>query len=34
MQAESIRGMVAVIERLAPADTGRFLSYDGSAIPW
>ncbi len=32
--AESVRGMRAVIERLAPADTGRFLNYDGAEIPW
>ncbi len=32
--AESVDGMAAVIERLTPADSGRFLSYDGSAIPW
>ncbi len=32
--AESVRGMRAVIERLAPADTGRFLNYDGAEISW
>ncbi len=32
--AESVGGMRAVIERLTPADYGRFLDYDGSEIPW
>ncbi|MCH9019198.1 MAG: SDR family oxidoreductase [Proteobacteria bacterium] len=32
--AERVYGMAAVIERLTPADSGWFLSYDGSAIPW
>ncbi len=32
--AESVGGMRAVIERLTPADNGRFLDYDGSEIPW
>ncbi len=32
--ADSIGAMRSQIERLTPADTGRFLSYDGSAIPW
>ncbi len=31
---ESVGGMRAVIERLTPADTGSFLDYDGSAVPW
>ncbi|MDH3474704.1 MAG: SDR family oxidoreductase, partial [Rhodospirillales bacterium] len=31
---ESVAGMRAVIEGLTPADTGRFLNYDGSEIPW
>lgn len=31
---ESIGGMLAVIERLAPADTGKFFSHDGSELPW
>jgi hypothetical protein len=26
--------MRAVIERLRPADSGRFFNYDGSEIPW
>ncbi len=31
---ESIAAMRSVIDRLTPADTGRFLNYDGSGIPW
>jgi NAD(P)-dependent dehydrogenase (short-subunit alcohol dehydrogenase family) len=30
----SIAGMRKVIARLTPADNGRFLSYDGSELPW
>lgn len=30
----SVRGLVAVIDGLRPADNGRFLDYDGSEIPW
>jgi NAD(P)-dependent dehydrogenase (short-subunit alcohol dehydrogenase family) len=32
--AESIGGMLRVIDGLAPADTGRFFSHDGETIPW
>ena len=32
--AESVGAMRRVIERLTPADNGRFLNYDGSEIPW
>lgn len=31
---DSVAGMRAVIERLRPADSGRFFNYDGSEIPW
>lgn len=31
---ESVTAMRVLIERLAPADSGRFLNYDGSEIPW
>lgn len=31
---QSVSGMRRVIERLAPADSGKFLSYDGLEIPW
>ena len=30
----SVRGLRKVIEGLKPADSGKFLSHDGSAIPW
>jgi NAD(P)-dependent dehydrogenase (short-subunit alcohol dehydrogenase family) len=32
--AESVAGMRAVIERLGPADNGKFFNYDGAEIPW
>jgi NAD(P)-dependent dehydrogenase (short-subunit alcohol dehydrogenase family) len=32
--AESVAGMRAVIAASTPADSGRFLSYDGSEVPW
>jgi NAD(P)-dependent dehydrogenase (short-subunit alcohol dehydrogenase family) len=32
--AQSITGLRNVIEDLTLADSGRFLSYDGSEIPW
>jgi NAD(P)-dependent dehydrogenase (short-subunit alcohol dehydrogenase family) len=31
---ESIAGMRRVIADLTPADAGRFLSYDGTELPW
>lgn len=31
---ESVKGMRAVIDKLGPADTGKFFSYDGSIVPW
>jgi NAD(P)-dependent dehydrogenase (short-subunit alcohol dehydrogenase family) len=31
---ESVRGVIAVIDRLTPADTGSFWRYDGSPMPW
>ena len=30
----SVRGLREVIAGLKPADSGKFLSHDGSAIPW
>jgi NAD(P)-dependent dehydrogenase (short-subunit alcohol dehydrogenase family) len=30
----SVRGLRKVIAGLKPADSGKFLSHDGSAIPW
>ena len=32
--AESVRGMVQVIDWLGAWDSGKFLSYDGSELPW
>ncbi len=31
---ESVRGLVAVIEKLGPADNGRFYDFKGNPIPW
>jgi NAD(P)-dependent dehydrogenase (short-subunit alcohol dehydrogenase family) len=31
---ESVRGMRAVIERFTLDDTGRFVRYDGTEMPW
>jgi NAD(P)-dependent dehydrogenase (short-subunit alcohol dehydrogenase family) len=30
----SVAGLRKVIAGLTPADSGKFFSYDGSAIPW
>lgn len=32
--ATSVTGLKRVIDRLTPADTGRFLNYDGAELPW
>lgn len=32
--ATGVRGMTGVIEGLTPRDSGRFLNYDGTEIPW
>ncbi len=32
--AESVAGMRTVLERITPADSGRFFNYDGSELPW
>ena len=31
---ESVSGMLAVVDGLSAANTGRFLNYDGAAIAW
>ena len=31
---ESIRGMLAVIDKLTTADNGRYLTYSGEELPW
>lgn len=30
----SVRGMISVIDGITRSDSGRFLNYDGIAIPW
>jgi NAD(P)-dependent dehydrogenase (short-subunit alcohol dehydrogenase family) len=30
----TVRQLLAVIDRLTPADSGRFLGWDGAEIPW
>ena len=30
----TVQQLLAVIDRLTPADSGRFLAWDGSEIPW
>ncbi len=32
--AESVAGLMAVIDRVGIGDTGSFINYDGSPIPW
>ena len=32
--AESVRGILAVLGGLTPADTGRYLGHDGRELPW
>ncbi len=31
---ESVGGLIAVIERLGPTDTGRFYDFKGTPVPW
>jgi hypothetical protein len=31
---DSVSGMRGVIDRLTPADNGRFINFDGAPIPW
>ena len=31
---DTVRSMVAILERLGPADSGTFLGYDGQPRPW
>jgi NAD(P)-dependent dehydrogenase (short-subunit alcohol dehydrogenase family) len=33
-KAESIDGMLTVIEGLTPESTGKFFNYDGAPLPW
>jgi hypothetical protein len=32
--ADSVAGMRALIDKLRPADNGRFVTYRGEALPW
>ena len=32
--ARAARGLLDLVARLRPADSGRFLALDGSDIPW
>jgi NAD(P)-dependent dehydrogenase (short-subunit alcohol dehydrogenase family) len=32
--ADAVAEMLQVVDRLSPADTGRFFSYNGAALPW
>lgn len=31
---DAVAEMLQVVDRLSPADTGRFFSYNGAALPW
>lgn len=31
---ESVKGLLAVIDRLTPEDSGTFFNYDGKTLPW
>jgi len=31
---ESVRGMRRIVERFTLGDSGRFLRYDGTTMPW
>jgi len=31
---ESVSGLLGVIEKLGPADNGRFVDFQGKSIPW
>jgi NAD(P)-dependent dehydrogenase (short-subunit alcohol dehydrogenase family) len=31
---DSIAGMRRLIDKATPKDSGRFLNYDGAAVPW
>lgn len=31
---ESVAGMIQVLDRLTPADNGRFLAWNGQELPW
>ena len=31
---DAVAQMLQVVDRLSPADTGRFFSYNGAILPW
>lgn len=32
--ADSVRGLIRVLDRVGPADAGRFLTWEGGELPW
>jgi NAD(P)-dependent dehydrogenase (short-subunit alcohol dehydrogenase family) len=32
--AESVKHLLAIVERVTPADTGKFFNHDGGTLPW
>jgi NAD(P)-dependent dehydrogenase (short-subunit alcohol dehydrogenase family) len=32
--ADSVRGLIQVLDRVGPADGGRFLTFEGAELPW
>jgi hypothetical protein len=32
--ADSVRDLIAVLDRLGPQDSGKFLNHDGRELPW
>lgn len=32
--ADSVRGLIAVLDRVGPADAGRFLTFEDAELPW
>jgi NAD(P)-dependent dehydrogenase (short-subunit alcohol dehydrogenase family) len=32
--AETVAGMIALLERVGPGDSGKFIGYDGQPRPW
>ena len=31
---DSVRGQIAVVEKLTPQDTGKYVAFDGATHPW
>ena len=34
VHVDSVAGMIGVLERLRPEDSGKFVNYDGGELPW